>query len=113
MDMISSTYMYDSNQSLSINIPCDEFHVASAEISKIPNENCWYFNRLIVPQKFRNKGFATQLLKALEVVADNKKINIACDINPYGDLDFNQLHTLYAKFGFIDSTKYHMMRYCK
>jgi hypothetical protein len=37
--MISSTYMYDSNQSLSLNISCDDFHIASAEISKISNEN--------------------------------------------------------------------------
>jgi hypothetical protein len=39
MEIDSSVKSYTSNQSLSLNISCDDFHIASAEISKISNEN--------------------------------------------------------------------------
>lgn len=95
---------------MSINILCDKYHLASIEISKIPDEDNWYFNRLIVPKEFRHQGYATKLLCELEKIADEKAMNIVLDINPYGDLNHEQLHNLYMKHGFINHDKYEMIR---
>lgn len=78
--------------------------IALAELSiyhEINHEGTWYyFNRLNVPLKMRNEGIAKQLLQQVSEWADQERINILLDINPYGDLDLRQLIALYMKFGF-------------
>lgn len=79
----------------------------AAEISKLNfNDNIYYFNRLIVHQSLRNKGIASALMNKLIEVLDCNKITLICDINPYGDLDLNQLITFYGKYGFIKNPEY-------
>jgi len=86
-------------------------YLASAEISKFPGENhIWYFNRLIVPKAFRNKKIATKLMNKLTTILDKNKIILYCDINPYGDLNFDQLKDFYKKFGFEDHDSCDLIR---
>jgi GNAT superfamily N-acetyltransferase len=77
----------------------DNSYLASAELSVMKN-NLYYFNRLLVNKKIRNKGYANQLLVEVCKWADQEKINILIDINPYGDLNYDQLLRFYQKFGF-------------
>lgn len=67
-----------------------------------PDCKLLYFNRLKVEQKFRGQGLATKMLKRMVELADTIKATIICDINPYGDLNYDQLYKLYKKFGFED-----------
>ncbi len=60
----------------------------------------WYIPRLIVPPKLRHQGLATSLLSELASWADDNRIKLVLYINPYGDLDREQLQKLYYKFGF-------------
>jgi GNAT superfamily N-acetyltransferase len=80
-------------------IPCNSILEES-----IPNikagEKWFYFNRLNVPVKIRNKGIAKELLQQVIEWADGERYNIWLDINPYGDLDLRQLISLYMKYGF-------------
>ena len=66
---------------------------AAAELTQIlgrPN-NTYYFNRLIVDKKLRGTGLSVKLMKQVIEWADQEKIEILLDINPYGNLDYLQL----------------------
>ena len=90
----------------------EDGYSATAELSKIDNklvkdylqinvDGTWYyFNRLFVTQKIRGKGLATRLMNQVIGWADTEKINILNEINPYGDLNLDQLISFYKKFGF-------------
>ena len=83
---------------------------------KINSNDIWYyFNRLYVHPEIRNQGIATLLLKQVTVWADENKINILNEINPYGDLNLDNLILLYSKFGFkrVKKCKNLMIRYYK
>jgi GNAT superfamily N-acetyltransferase len=67
---------------------------------KSKNQTWYYFNRLNVPEKIRNRGIATELMNELVDWADLEEINILLDINPYGDMSYNDLKKFYKKFGF-------------
>ena len=60
----------------------------------------WYFNRLIVREDYRNQGYAKKMLSKLIEILRQKQINLWLDINPYGDLNHEQLEELYMKYGF-------------
>ena len=84
----------------------------SAELSRIDNEfvklylqtdvvgTWYYFNRLIVHPKIRNKWVATQLMEQVVIWADKERVNILNEVNPYGDLNRKQLVRFYERFGF-------------
>jgi len=77
----------------------ENYRRAAAELSEMTN-NVFYFNRLIVDEKIRNKGCATALMQRVVKWADQEKTTIILDINSYGDLDYNRLLTFYLKYGF-------------
>ncbi len=79
---------------------------AVAELSQI-KDKLYYFNRLLVDEKIRNKGYAHKLLQAVIKWANQEKIIILLDINPYGDLNYNQLLKFYFKYGFTIKNKKH------
>jgi len=70
----------------------------------------FYFNRLYVSPRIRHRGHATRILTELVKVADDCKINVYIDINPYGDLDLSQLIALYSKFDFVKVSEHSMVR---
>ena len=76
--------------------------LAIAEASSFGN-NEYYFNRINVPKELRNKGIGTKLLKRLIKNIKNEKATLICDINPYGDLDFEKLKKWYMKHGFEEN----------
>lgn len=76
----------------------------AAEISNFTfdkDDKVYYFNRLIVHNSLRNKGIATALMTKLISILDEEKIILHCDVNPYGELNMEQLISFYGKFGFI------------
>lgn len=87
-------------------------HLGSAELSQInpslfseliscPDKNLWvFFNRLFVNENIRNRKVATRLMQQVVEWATDNKINIIIEVNPYGDLDFDQLVRFYKKFDF-------------
>jgi len=64
------------------------------------DQTWYYFNRLNVPVRLRQQGIAKKLLQEVIEWADSIKVNILLDINPYGDLSYEQLEVLYQKYGF-------------
>lgn len=59
-----------------------------------------YFNRLYVTPEYRHKGFGTVLLKKLLKIIKERHLVLQLDINPYGDMDYDQLEKFYTKYGF-------------
>ena len=59
-----------------------------------------YFNRLLVNPKFRRKGYGTILLKTLLRLTKERGFGIQLDINPYGDMRYDDLERFYCKYGF-------------
>jgi len=72
---------------------------AAAEFTQI-KDNQYYFNRLIVDRKIRGKGISIQLMNQVVKWANENKIEILLDINPYGELNYLQLLHFYKRFGF-------------
>jgi len=90
--------------------------LASASLNRMPSispTDTFFFSRLIVAPKMRGKGYSKLLLSKVAEWADKHNIEIYLDINPYGDLDLDQLITLYKRFGFIHycSSKASLIRY--
>ena len=73
--------------------------IGYANTSRI-HDNVFYFNRLFVQPEFRNKGYATEILKTLLEKFKEKHYVLYLDINPYGDLNYEELETFYMKHGF-------------
>ena len=56
-------YILESEYGINI-LASDSVPVGCANTSRI-HDNVFYFNRLFVQPKFRNKGYATEMLKTL------------------------------------------------
>jgi ribosomal protein S18 acetylase RimI-like enzyme len=65
---------------------------------KEDSDNIWFFNRLKAYEE--GKGFGSKLMKELVKILDKKNIILINHVNPYGNLNLNQLITFYKKFGF-------------
>ena len=80
----------------------EQFSIGVAEATRIDEErkNVYYFNRLFVKPNYRGKGYSRKLLEKFVQELDTNKISVELDINPYGDLDYNQLKKLYEEFDF-------------
>lgn len=107
--MNKKLYINTCTESKTVSYILDDRKIALAEISKLPDDT-WYFNRIFVPVEYRGQGIATDLMKELIKLADESKITICCDINPYGDLNFDQLKVFYKKFGFVEDDFFHLKR---
>lgn len=105
---------YIGNDNITLHI-YDEtlYSMASIEISYIPIcadlldydiKDSWFFNRLIVPPNMRNKGIATKFMTRLIEILDEKDMRLVNTVNPYGDLNEDQLITFYKKFGFKEGS---------
>lgn len=59
----------------------------------------YFFNRINVPKQMGNQGIGTQLLKEVINYIDNENAFLLNHVNPYGDLDREQLIHFYTKHG--------------
>ncbi len=75
------------------------------DIYGVSGDNVWYFNRLFVPNQIRSKGVANKLLTELVKTLKDTGITLICEINPYGDLNEENLKELYLKFGFKETSE--------
>ncbi|WP_143288705.1 GNAT family N-acetyltransferase [Calderihabitans maritimus] len=104
-----SRYIYDDYIIISIDLQNPQRN-AVAEISKLGDS--WFFNRLFVPPEHRRKGIANALMEELVKILDAKCITLRNEINPYGDMTYEQLLAFYKKFGF-KKTEEGFVRYPK
>lgn len=61
----------------------------------------YWFSRLNVPVRERNKGIAAELLTEAFAWAKEEDVTIVCIPNSYGDLNPRQLENFYLKHGFV------------
>lgn len=54
----------------------------------------------------RNQGVASRLMSELVKILDEDSIILFNHIEPYGDLDFEQLKCFYKKYGFVEMEKF-------
>ena len=80
------------------------FGMGSATISNMNflGNGEWFFNRLYVHERMRCNGAASILMDELVKVLDEEKIVLVNQVNPYGDLDYDQLVEFYKKYDFVD-----------
>lgn len=97
------TYINDNSISIYAVSNNEIFPLGSASCSAIKDE--WYFNRLFVHPKYRNKKYGTKLLTELLKIVKEKNTVLHMDINPYGEMSYQQLEAFYLKHGFIKYNK--------
>lgn len=76
------------------------------EIEGATNEDVWYFNRINVSYDMRGKGVGRELMNSMIEYVKERKISLVCEINPYGEMDYNQLKRFYMSCGFEDVGDY-------
>lgn len=93
-----------SSQAYSILLLQNNTLIGSAECSlENKDKNIWYFNRLLVKEKYCNKGYGTILINHLLGYILGIGAILHLDINPYGwGLTYEQLREFYTKKGFVE-----------
>lgn len=56
--------------------------------------------RINVPAKYRGQGHGSNMLRELCAKADAEGITLWLEINPYGDMTYEQLEAWYRRYGF-------------
>jgi len=67
---------------------------------KINKSKIYYFNRINVPEEFRGNGIGSKLLDELLNIVQQNDVSLMCEINPYSNLSFSELHKWYIEHGF-------------
>ena len=62
--------------------------------------NWFWFSR--IKAKKEGQGVGTRLMTELVALCDEHRVDVFCQLNPYGQLDYEQLRAFYRKFGFVD-----------
>jgi GNAT superfamily N-acetyltransferase len=105
--MVTTT---NSNDCIIIQIKEDDkmFPIGIAEASLMSND-MYYFNRLYVNQKYRRKNYGTKLLNTMLDYIDSIKGRLYLDINPYGDMNYEQLKLFYMRYGFKETDEHRLL----
>lgn len=86
----TSVFKYFSNESQSI-----------IETLITQSSLCMFFNRIQVPNTIRNRGIGSRLLiKTLDYCCEHN-IFLINTVNPYGDLNLDQLNKWYVRNGMV------------
>ena len=94
-----------SIETIAIGIMVENEHgirsIGCAETSIIPGKkDCYYFSRLFVQPKYRGMGYGELLLELLLTKFDDEDKVLILDINPYGEMPYEQLEAFYMGKGF-------------
>ena len=92
--------VYNNNQSISVIASKGISLIGSADCSLI-KDNVWYFNRLFIHPLFRGNSYASILLDKLLSIIKERNLVLKLDINPYGDMSYEQLEKFYIRHGFV------------
>jgi predicted GNAT family N-acyltransferase len=65
-----------------------------------PGENNYIISRINVPQAYRGQRIGSQLLKECLADADKEGAVLSLEINPYGELTYEDLESWYLRYGF-------------
>ena len=76
-----------------------ERKIALVELNRVEKSD-WLITRLFMPPNYRKQGIATNLMQELCTWADVKKVTLAAEINPYGDLGREKLVEFLFKYNF-------------
>lgn len=83
--------------------------IGIAEASYMSNEGMYYFNRLFVNEKYRKNNYGTRILNTLLDYIDSIDAVLCLDINPYGEMTYEQLKAFYMKYGFKETDEYRLL----
>lgn len=72
-----------------------------ANVSENPLQGGCDVNRVNVPPKHRGQGIGSRLLDELLADADAHGVTLWLDINPYGQMTYEQLEAWYMRRGFV------------
>ena len=104
-DTCLSIYYLDDEHNMSMG--CAEASVYNGiedyDMVECPNGITYYFSRLYVNPRYRGNGLGRKLYDDLCSILDRKSATLIIDINPYGDLDYNQLKSFYMSNGAIEN----------
>lgn len=92
--------VYNNNQSISVIASKGISLIGSADCSLL-KDNVWYFNCLFIHPLFRGNSYATILLDKLLSIIKERNLVLKLDINPYGDMSYEQLEKFYIRHGFV------------
>lgn len=85
------------------------FPIGIAEASFMEGEGIYYFNRLYVNPKYRRNNYGKRLLNTLLNYIDSINSALCLDINPYGEMTYEQLKVFYMKHGFKETDSYRLL----
>lgn len=57
--------------------------------------------RINVPPRYRGRGHGSELLQMVCEDADYEGVSLVLEINPYGDMTYDQLLSWYSRYGFV------------
>jgi len=98
----------DTPDLISVFVVVDD-KLASADLTKV-GDGWFYFNRIFVPQDLRGRGIATAMMEKVAELLDARGSEAVIEVNPYGNLDFEQLVKFYEKWGAEMTEKGYMVR---
>lgn len=75
-----------------------------AQVEATKTSSNWLVTRLIVPPDLRGQGIASRLMQELTAWADFNNHTLILTINPYRDLNYQQLKGFYEKYKFVAGT---------
>lgn len=105
--MTEQSYIIDKHcgtDNITVVIRGDFTAYGSATCSRI-KDNIWYFNRLFVYPLHRGNSYGRILLEELLSLIKEKDAILELDINPYGQMTYEQLEKFYMNHGFIKVTQ--------
>lgn len=66
-----------------------------------PKGDFMYVNRIIVPAYHRGQGWGKKIMSQVCADADAEGMTLVLHVNPYGDLDYENLTAWYGRLGFV------------
>lgn len=94
-----NSYINDMSIELHLTKTGISFPIATCSCSLISGK-LWYFNRLYVHPDYRRNKYGSTLLDKLLSIIKEKNYVLQLDINPYGEMTYEQLEQFYIAHGF-------------